>query len=375
MSRACLIRLLLATALPLLGGCGDDEEPTTTIRLRLTVKPELNTEAQVLAALDRIEFVFDAAGGFENVPAQGGKVGPLDARDVDQDGEMELVLDEPVGGSRTFPLLRLLPGSNLARDFSIRAVGFAGAQPAAVGGAAAVKFTEGESIEVAVPLDLCDAHLPPRVLYTVPGPGENIGEQDLKTFHSVRVYLSKVIDASTVKSNLRVIHEPTGQPVEGGWELEELASSCLGTPEKRSLAVFVVDGCLLHSGSYWVEASSDLRDLQGVALDQTALQQGTDGFESSFSVTRTVPPPYMPCSGAGGGGGCLKDEDCPPDERCEVHDPTDPKQNRCVPLPDCGGVCPAGYVCSPELTCVRDCREAGACVSGACSEKSGLCGP
>jgi hypothetical protein len=371
-----MFRLGLLTALltTLLASCGGDPEPTTTIRLRLTVKPELNTETQVVEALDRIEFVFDARDGFENVPAQGGKVGPLEARDVDKDGEMELVLDESVGESQTFPLIRLLPGSNLARDFSIRAVGFAGDRAAAVGGAAAVKFTEGESIEVAVPLDLCDAHLPPRVLYTVPGPGENLAELDIKSFNSIRVYLSKVIDEATVKDNLRVIHEPTGKPVDGGWYLQELQSACLGTPEKRSLALFHVDGCLLHSGSYRVEASSDITDLQGVALDQTALQQGTDGFESSFSVTRAVPPPYMPCSGAGGGTGCLEDEDCPPDERCEVH-PTDPKKNRCVPLPECGVDCPQGYVCSPEIVCVRDCREAGACASGTCSQKSGLCGP
>jgi len=364
--------LLLLLSLALLG-CG--EEPGTAIRLHLIASPQLNTETQVMTALDRIEFVFDSDSGFNNAPPAGQSVGPLVSRDVDADGTLELVLDAPVSDSERFPLYRLLPGTNLGHDFSIRAVGWTGSQAAAVGGAKAVTFTEGESVDVAVPLDLCDAHLPPRVLYTVPQEQETILEQDLPRFDEIRVYFSKRIDTATAAGNLRVVHDATGKTAPGEWKFQDIDSSCLGSAEKRTVAIFVLgQWCLLEGGSYSVQATSGLRDLQGTALDQTALQAGPNDFTSGFSIVRTTPVGIC----TGGTGPCETDADCEASDRCDL-DPTSETFKTCIPRDTvggaCGATCPQGYVCDGNThSCIRDCRDAGACIGPvSCDAKSGLC--
>jgi len=364
----------LLPLLLLLAGCGDD--PQTAIRLRLTANPELNSEPQVVAALDRIEIVFDSPDGFGNIPAGGGKVGPLTARDVDSDGVQELVLDEPAAGEG-FPLLRLLPGHNLVRDFSIRAVGFSGSRAAAVGGATAVSFTEGESLDVSVPLDLCDGFLPPRVLYTVPGAGEALDEDAAARLGEIRVYFSREVDPGSLSGNLRVIDAASGKSPEGSWTVEKLTAPCLGTAEHRSLAVLQLsEPCGLESGTYRVEAGSGVLDTLGAPLDQTALQPGANSFSSSFTVSRTTPPGGC----IGSGGLCGSDQDCEAEKRCDL-DPTSPTYKSCVWREGAGGsacgTCPTGYVCaitSTGPTCLRDCRSAGACAgTETCDPKTGLC--
>jgi hypothetical protein len=242
-----------------------------------------------------------------------------------------------------------------------------------VGGATAVSFAEGESIDVTVPLDLCDAYLPPRVLYAVPGDGEQLDEEQARKLSSIRVYFSKLVDEASLEQHLRVTG-PDGT-LASSWRLHELETSCLGTASHSNLAILDIDDpCGLQGGTYHVEATSGVTDPEGEPLDQSALQQGSDPFISAFKVVRDYP---WPCVGAG--GPCTSDADCPPKERCDL-DPTSPTFETCIRKDGTGGgscgTCPGGYVCEVTATgpaCVRDCREAGACVTGSCDPQTGLC--
>ena len=377
-----LVVPLLAAAL-LLGACA--EEPTA-LRLKMVVDPELNGESQLLSVVQNLSLVLDAPEGFVGAPGEGGE---LSATDVDRDGKLELVLTKPVVGQKSFPLYRLLPGSNAGRSFYVTARGLVGSQVAAVGGSALAKFAVDQSLELSVPLNLRPAYRAPRVVMSLPHDGQQAVPQALA---NVYVEFSKWIDERSIEKHLHLIwRSPAGdeREVPGVWNLTNISVNELGFPEERTAATFQrKDECLLTSGEFRIVAEAGITDTSGNALDQDALRPGADPFRSTFEVVGSVVPTGAAkdtaCATVTAQPGCKSDPECNPDGGSSFICARlgTAAEGACVLNgQSCGAGCPKGTVCAPTATkggidarpsgiqvgsappanCVPDCRVYGGC--------------
>jgi hypothetical protein len=374
--------LALAAAL-LASSCSG--EPTS-LRLRISADSSLDTEGQVLAAIDRLELVLDARGGFAGVTGAGAAAGAFVAEDVDSDSELELVLDRDTAGLDTFPAYRLLPGSNAATRFSATAKGTSRSEVAAVGAAASLRFVDGESPEVQIPLNLRAKYRAPQVILTLPQNGQSSVPGALSQIY---VLFSKAILSSSLAGNLRVVYSGTAgeKELQGAWTLSTTSVLDQGFEEDRTEATLKLAGCVLNPGTYRLEAGTGITDAAGTALDQSPPEEGQSGFEGTFTVSGTAAA--SPCSSS---GGCKSDSDCnsatstgtaSKKYTCQI--PGGASTGSCVVVPekdctDSSVACPPGYVCAPassadsSVTCTSDCRVTGVCKAGTtCDQTSGLC--
>ncbi len=365
--------------LALLSHSACDAEDVTALRLRLVFDPELQSERQILSAVERLELVLDASGGFAGLSAAGQRVGELSAADPDGDGVLELVLTRALKGQAALPLLRLLPGKNGNRAFQITARGLAGSELAAFGGLGAVRFAQGASLDVLVPFNLRPAFLPPRVLFTLPHDGETRAPGALGQIY---LELSKQVTPESAKAGLRLVYQGTAGDVAvpGSWVLGENQIDDLGLPTRRTTATFQPgSGCTLSAGSYRIEAAATIVDLAGKPLDQKADTDGPDPYLGRF----TIPGAAEADSCAKTPTSCKRDEDC--GELVLKQYVCNLATGQCVlGAASCPTLaCPKGYVCQPAGTpgasskCVQDCRIAGTCAGAqdSCDPATGLCLP
>jgi hypothetical protein len=391
-------RGMVIVAALVLAACGEE---STALRLKLVVDPALNSEALLLSVVTSIEIVLDAPEGFSALP-EGGE---LSAKDVDGDGKLELVLQKPVQGLKSFPMYRLLPGSSAGQSFTITARGMVGNQVAAVGGSAPAKFADGQSTEITVPLNLRPGYRAPRVIMALPHDGQNAVPQALSNIY---VEFSKWIATSTADKYLHLTTKVNGvdTAVPGKWSFNNIAVTELGYPEERTGATFQRDAACydLIAGEFHIDADAKITDTSGAPLVQDAMSSQPNGYRSTFYVTPstqvapgtsssacvTVRPAQVGCTDNGScnvNGGT--------DFVC-VH-PTDASLPAyCAPSGKTCGNCPTGYVCAPVGTgssdpsgpapsvtasCVPDCRVSG-CPSAIpaigpvrCNVVSGICDP
>ena len=350
---------LAPLALLFLAGCSSDP---TALRLRLQADPKLNTEAQLLAQLDTLELVLDSSTGFAGASVAGG-AGGFEARDVDGDGVLELVVSRAVRGA--LPRLQLEPGSNAGRGFALRARGLAAGAVVAVGGVAATGFEAGVTVEVAVPFNLRSHLRPLRVVSTTPA-----GASLQVPFSAVSVELSQAIDAASVKDGLSLLYAGTSgeSAVVQEWKLSTRTVKEWGIDEQRGVAAAVLPpGCTPSPGTYRVVATSALRGASGRTLDQDASSAAADGFSASFVVAGV--PGSTPC------GGCLEAKECDPQGTGKYSC----VKGQCVPVPPTtcnqGLPCAEKTVCRPTTgECVPDCRLQPLCTSPEiCDSGTGLC--
>jgi len=363
MPRSQLAPLLLAVTLAgPLAACDE-----TSLLLRLATYPALNSEAQIVAAIDGVELIFDARGGFAAVTAAGQTFGPLVAENRDGDAEPELVFGWPRGDATTLPSFLLLP-ETIATDQQLRLAcyGLRGDAVAAIGGLATIGFTAGEQGERDVPFNLLPARRPPRVVQTIPAAGDVAVPSALQ---GLQVAFSRPVQQAELAAQLRVSCQgAAAAEVAGSWTVERVELAELGFTSARTVATFApADGVALAAGSCRIEVSPEVRDEGGTPLDQDASSDAADGFVAAFTVQATA--------------SCTADGDCNPDggQRfvCE------PTSGRCRPAAACRALsCADGYVCQlaagePSAAhCLLDCRLAGACAPGAsCAAETGLCQP
>jgi hypothetical protein len=375
------MRASLCLPVVLLAACASPDP--TALRLRLVHDPELQSEKQILAAVETLELVLDASGGFTGVSSPGQRVGELVATNSDDDAPLELVLGQSLRGRAALPLLRLLPGSNANRSFQITARGTAGGQLAAFGGLSAVRFAPGQALDVLVPFNLRAGFLPPRVLFTLPHDGETKAPA---TLSQIYLEFSKLVTHESAKAGLKLVYQGKGgdQPVPGGWTLGTNQLADLGLPAERTTATFQTgDGCALSPGTYRLEASAAIVDARGAALDQRADNDVADGYVGRFTIPGA--PEAAPC--AKPASKCVGDEDCN-DKAADAGTQQwvcDKGSGKCVlASASCPALpCPKGYVCQPAAApgagskCVQDCRVLGTCpgVQDYCEASSGLCLP
>jgi hypothetical protein len=361
-----LPRLLLAPTLAvLLAGCSG----STSLQLTFATTPQLCTTQQLLAEIDALELILDAPAGFSGATTQG-PAGSLEARDVDGDGVLELVLRRAVHGA--LPQLQLLPGSNGQHSFEIRVHGLAGATIAATGGLASVSFSAGVATDLTVPIDLRPDRRPPSVISTTPAAGASLAQP----FTVVSVEFSSVIDTTSL-TGLRLVlgDNPTSGNGWVQWTTQSRTVQQWGVEERRSVATARLPaGCAPGAGDYRIEASSPIKDLHGRPLDQDAADPATNSFSATFTVAGVSTGSIC--------GGCAEGTECYPVQPVQPGQRYVCKGGQCVPASgSCPQPCPDKYVCRPSTDpsgsgeCVLDCRiEPSTCAATVvCDASSGLC--
>lgn len=367
-------------ALVLLACSGEE----TSLLLHFMPDPVLNTEAQLLSAIDRVQLVLDADGGFAGVSTAAQGAGPWTAAQRDGDKELELELTRSIAAEQGFPELRILPGQNGDRAFRIAAYGLVGTKLVALGGTSTTtRFREGGPTDVAIPFNLRASYRAPRVLLSVPADGTTTTAKGVGRLH---LELSTVVTTDSLRSGLQVYFRGTsgerllqGNVITSTQQLQEL-----GITDTRSIVEF--EGpCPFGPGSYRVVLSTQVKDLAGRALDQDAQQPGANAYQGTFTVPGTAGAD--PCSIRP--EGCNVPEDCnPPGQKLLTCQITDKPPGVCVPakevcVPGTTTGCPKGYIClGPTIkdglpSCVQDCRlVGGACTQGfICNKTTGICDP
>jgi len=347
----------LALALAQLVGCSGAGD--TSLQIRFTVNPELNSEPQLLDGIDTLRLVLDAPGGFTGVTKAEQRFGPLRATDVDGDKVLEVVFDRSMQGASSLPLLRVLPGNNLDRSFQISARGLKAGTVTAVGPPQSTRFVSGEHRDILVPLNLRAMFRAPRVALSLPQDGHSAASAPAEIY----VQFSKEVTVPT--DQLRLVPRQSGPAT---WSYSTVTVQELGFAEVRTVAKLELGTqCALGQGTTRIEATSQIHDSAANALDQDASTSTPDGYVVSFTIT--------------GATSCR----CSSDAECGAGFTCDPTSGQCMPgMTSCGSSlwgCPAGYVCSSDGVCVEDCRMAGSSTMGpgtcgngyACDQATGLC--
>lgn len=362
--------LLCACAAVLLGACSG---PDTAVRLHLVPDPKLNTEAQVLAVVQSLDLVMDGRAGFAGVSAPG-EAGSFTAVDIDADGVLELRLQRKLKGRDALPQFLLLRGESGEGPFELAAHGRAGDNIVALGELRDLRFHDGEERVRDLPFDLRPGHRAPRVDLTMPADGESSVPTALGEIY---VQFSKVVKGMEQHVSLRFETQDSATiQVPGSVVVAAKSVMRVGHEETFTTATIKL-GCALGPGTYRIEATAQIIDEKGLALDQDASVDGANGFVGRFRIDGQ--PGDEPCSASA--------TECKRPEDCNVNLPagTGAKSTyRCADgscvadVDECGGLCTTGdEVCdAPKKTCVPDCREHG-CDSllHSCETGTGLCRP
>ena len=350
--------LLLLTSLALaLSACGE----LTALDITLVTDPNVNDEASLVSALDRVRLVVDSPGGL--YPAGTDLTdGDLQIKDVDGDGDAELLATVTVNGLGRLPVVRLEQGGLKLVPLEIRVDGLAaGGAAIAAGGVQGIDFTEGEAAAIKVPFNLKPAYRPPRVTQVFPPNNSDLVK--ISTVSSALVIFSKPMNMSSLSRAgvFRVL------AVAGGTRTEVPVKSITGGELYQggpSKAEYLFKKLLSSPGTFEVRISAGALDTSGRALDQVPLQAGNQAFSSRFTVvTSMIAPACAPkCETAWCGNGGTK---CPDGLTCHEASGT------CKPA-GCPKACPKLMVCDPGLgACVDDCRVHG--THGGCAKDAPRC--
>ena len=246
-------------------GCASPEG----VDLRLVPDPNLNSEAQVLAALDSIVLVVDSPDGLYP-PGSERMVDGVQIEDADADpSDLELVATIPVTGGR-LPIIRLERGTLPDASLELRFLGVpaeAGAPVSVVGRVQGVHLASPIE-ELAIPFNLRPELLPPRVTEILPSDGSGLAGCEVSKIY---VMFSRPVDPATLVGAITV--EP------GTVEDVRLDPSGL-TAEIRVAGLGGAD-----SLRYSVAIETTVTDVEGRALDQIPSELGPQPYRSAFALT------------------------------------------------------------------------------------------
>lgn len=361
------LRLVFVLMSSVATGCGADEtmmsnEVEQELELELASDIRINRREDVVRGVQSIVVVIDSPEGIY-APGSEGIEGDFEIKDDDGDAsDLELVAVVPVEDGR-LESIRLRLGNLHGESLFLSVFGvphpFGAGAPVAVGGAELRVTNEGPT-RVSVPFNLLPRMLPPRVMDTsiVRGIDCALAEEpeDCAEIVDLILTLSKRIDQPAAYAE--------------DW-LEGVEP--VNAPSVSSQLVRIRIDNEFPTDAYALQVLPELKDLDGIRLDQLPEEEGEQPFRLAFEVDR-VDRATSPLCGVLGIDSMLG-ERCPgPDGRFECVD-----HFTCVPA-SCSSVsCPAGYVCDPaRALCDVDCRVYGSSVScpahrPACDAVTGAC--
>lgn len=332
--------------------CG---EGTTALDLELVQDLNLNSPEQVAAWVDTVRIVVDRPDGLYG-PADASVGDGFRIENVDADPALELIIDTPID-TATLPTVRLERGGLPTGPLDIRLEGIDATRAiVAAGGVSSVSFLEGEQTTLPIQFNLKSRFLPPRVLEAFPAAREVTCRAGVAL-----LLLSKALAPATVVAGENLIVErldlglslPVTFDVDG--PVVRLAFG--DVPEERA--------------HYRIRLGGELRDQDGMLLDQDPRVSGVQGFTTEFFVE--------PGDGCGDypWRWCHEEAavlECPDFRsgrlRCEA--------GQCVPDSCLSTSCAEGFVCDEESAICRvDCRsygDFGGCAAGlSCDDSTGRC--
>ena len=345
--------LVFMLCLPL--ACSGDAG--TALDVALVADLNLNSEAELASVLTQLRIELDSDEGLYE-PGAATVTRNLRVENTDADAPLELLIELPITGSR-LPEVRIEQGGLPNGPVDVRVIGLdAGGRHIAAGGLRRVSFVTGEKTRIPIPFNLQPQYLPPRVLEAYP-------RRDEETCRAgtALLVLSKSIDPSTVVGGVSVI-------VERDSYSGPLPATASAEGPVIRVAFAVIEP---EVDRYRVRVTAEVKDSDGLALDQEPGVAGHQHFVQEFSVISggdCTTYPYRWCHETGAvlecpdfRGGRLRCED----GQCVLH--------------DCGGdVCQEGFVChTTSAACVVDCRVYGGTegcpTESLCNQNTGLCDP
>jgi len=190
---------------------GTTTNPGSFPQIRLEPQPLFNSAAQVLQPINTIEVVLDLPGGIDD---QDAFISKFTRKDVDSDGELELLQEIPWSGQSTFPEIALDVAITPSKKVRVNVRGLtAQGQVAAYGGAG---FIYGTRQEIKIPFNLSRTFLAPRIVGFAP---LNFPKQYYPS--SLAFYASKKLNPESVPQNIHFIaHLSSGTTTEINVNLE-----------------------------------------------------------------------------------------------------------------------------------------------------------
>ncbi|MEO0814526.1 MAG: hypothetical protein AAFY60_16825, partial [Myxococcota bacterium] len=263
-----MMRGAILALLTLLVGCSAQD---AALDLELVQDLNLNTTEQLAASIDTIRLIVDSDEGLYD--ADEAQVGDgFRIENVDTDAAYELVIEASVPVNE-LPRVRLERGGLPIGPLDIRLEGVGGGGDVfATGGISSVSFVDNTTSTLPVQFNLRSRFLPPRVLEAFPTAGEVTCRSGLAL-----LLLSKSLDASTVVEGENLIVERLDQPMSLPLTMDidgPVIRVAFGdVPEERA--------------HYRIWLGGDVRDLEGVALDQDPRENGEQVFSTEFFVEPT----------------------------------------------------------------------------------------
>lgn len=333
--------------LPLAGACSGD----SAFDFELVPDPNLATDAQLAAQLSTLVFVLDSPTGLYR-PGEEQSDERFQIKDADANpDDLELVITLEVAGDR-LPTLRVERGGLPDEPLDVRVLGLplsGGSVPIAQGTLRGLRFSD-EAQTIALPFDLRDEVLPPRVESILPADGSDLPGCRLS---SIVLVFSRPVDASSLAEQGAILVEPA----------TDVTSVTLS--DEGLVATLTTSGLESQSGSlsYRVIVGSTVVDLEGHAFDQVPSDDGNQAYEAELHHP-CVPPPTMPDMPCG-------ETFCLSSPRIACID------DKCT-FTSCTEVCAEGLVCDAiHDRCREDCRTGdavSACAEGStCDADTGLC--
>jgi len=345
-------------------------EPATEILFELVPNPEVNTRAQVQNLVNRQEIVLDAEGGFIGLDgADRTSWGPYDVEDVDDDGELELILQRP--GERSLEPFGIDAGRQGQKILWMTALGYDAEGATVAQGRSTVGFTPDERSNVEVPFNLVSERRSLRVIAMSPAVGSVNAEGSVV---EIAIQLNGEVEAEALDGHVSIEARTAGETL-----LPPLEVSYVTTDSGTFTRAYVRD-CFFTPGSYAVLVDADVESLSGQRLDQHLGLDGAQGYEGVMTISGEPDQPtcsdveimvelgcdatLCPTGYRCDGGSCVLDVEI------ESVDPEGIGSSVCDP-----DLCtPPFFVCASEA-CVADCRLDGFCAdpSMACGLDTGLC--
>ena len=238
-----------------------------SLDLRLRPDPNVNTEAQVIAAVESVVVVLDSPDGLY-APGEERVEGDVQIENADGDPALELVTSVPL--TDHLPWIRVEQGSldpDVVLDVRLLGLPSPGGDPIAVGTVSGVGFADGE---VGVPFDLLPALLPPRVVDVIPDDGDTIPGCNLDR---IVIVLNKPVLPGTALAEGAILFDPGGAP-----------RSIRVDVSSRFIDVVPPAWSFTSEARYTLTVASSITDVAGEPLDQVPSLEGAQAYEHEFTL-------------------------------------------------------------------------------------------
>jgi len=297
--------------------------------LHLTLDPNLNTTAEMLAKIDKIVIVVDSEPGLY-APGMERVVGPTQIKNADGDDDLELVITAPVPKDH-LPFVRLERGRLPNRPLSFRIFGLS-ADPTSTtyvarGEISGIDLTAPVA-EVNIPFNLRPEERSPRVDQVLPADGAMVNGCRV---NPLVLLFSRPMNRASLTAPGVVAITPDPGPISVFLDDSGLVANVVASGLQGAGATL----------TYHVHVGPEALDVAGDPLHQIASMNGAQPFEADFNLSCGPPPvnPQIACA-----AGLL----CDFQYKCV--------DNACQP-PTCPTPCTQTQLCDPKRgVCVDDCR-------------------